>query len=242
MNLLVLQHETVEHPGIFRSFLAEDGHTYDAVELQLGEALPSLDCYDALWVMGGPMDVWQEDAHPWLIAEKAFIREAVVDRGMPYLGLCLGHQLLACALGGEVGPGTPEIGLMPVTVTESPKSVFAGLPDEVMTLQWHGAEVTALPESAASLATSPDCSVQAMIYGARAVSAQFHLEIEPETVAAWAQIPEYAAALESALGAGAVPALEAAAAAQMDALNQTARRFYNNWMALAQAGQSAAAE
>ena len=65
MKLLVLQHATLEHPGIFRSFLEEDGHTYDAVELDQGEALPELDGYDALWVMGGPMDVWQEDKLIW---------------------------------------------------------------------------------------------------------------------------------------------------------------------------------
>ncbi|MEO1613708.1 MAG: type 1 glutamine amidotransferase, partial [Pseudomonadota bacterium] len=76
MKLLVLQHADVEHPGVFRQFLAEDGHSYDAVELDQGESLPSLDGYEGLWVMGGPMDVWQEDAHPWLRDEKAFIREA----------------------------------------------------------------------------------------------------------------------------------------------------------------------
>ena len=66
MNILVLQHEKVEHPGIFREFLAEDGHSWTAIELNEGELLPSsLDGYDALWVLGGPMDVWQEKEHPW---------------------------------------------------------------------------------------------------------------------------------------------------------------------------------
>ena len=91
MHILVLQHARVEHPGIFRSFLKEDGHSWDAVHLDEGEALPELKGYDALWVMGGPMDVWQEDAHPWLRAEKDFIRAAVAEQGLPYLGLCLGH-------------------------------------------------------------------------------------------------------------------------------------------------------
>ena len=70
MHILVFQHAVVEHPGIFRSFLVRDGHSYDAVELDEGAVLPALDAYDALWVMGGPMDVWQEAAHPWLKLEK----------------------------------------------------------------------------------------------------------------------------------------------------------------------------
>ena len=98
MKILVLQHADVEHPGSFHKLLQEDGHSWDAVELDAGEALPPIDGYDALWVMGGPMDVWQKDEHPWLKAEKAFIRDAVKGRGVPFLGLCLGHQLLAEAL------------------------------------------------------------------------------------------------------------------------------------------------
>ena len=77
MHILVLQHASVEHPGIFRRFLIEDGHTWDAVNLDQGERLPDLEKYDALWVMGGPMDVWEEEKYPWLIDEKSFIRNAV---------------------------------------------------------------------------------------------------------------------------------------------------------------------
>ena len=83
MRVLVFQHADVEHPGIFRDFLAEDGIAWDAVELDAGEAIPSLEGYDQLWVMGGPMDAWQEAQHPWLVAEKQAIREAVELRAMP---------------------------------------------------------------------------------------------------------------------------------------------------------------
>lgn len=233
MHILVLQHAPVEHPGIFRRFLEEDGHSWDTVELDQGGQLPSLDGYDALWVLGGPMDVWQEDEHPWLKDEKAFIQEAVEQRGMSYLGLCLGHQLLAEALGGSVGPaGTPEIGVMDVQMTEmGATGIFMDdLPDRFPCLQWHSAEVTKLPQGAEVLATSPDCAVQAMTWGPRAYSVQFHVEIEPDTVANWAKIPAYSEALEKAMGPGAVDRLAADCDRHMGEFNRLAERLYMNWL------------
>ncbi len=182
------------------------------------------------------MDVWQEDAHPWLRREKAAIREAVAERGMPYLGLCLGHQLLAEALGGRVGPmSRPEIGVLPVELTAEGGNdpLFAGLPRSFHALQWHGAEVSAAPPGARVLAHSPACAVQAMRVGARAYGVQYHVEITADTVREWGAVPAYACALDETLGPGALSEFEGAALARVEEFNECARRLYDNFMALA---------
>jgi GMP synthase-like glutamine amidotransferase len=233
MHILVLQHARVEHPGIFRTLLDEDGHTWEVVELDEGQALPDIEGFDALWVMGGPMDVWEEDKYPWLKHEKKYINHAVSEKGIPFLGLCLGHQLLAEALGGEVGKSeVPEIGVLDVQLTEKGATgVFLDdIPSIFPCLQWHSAEIKRLPEGAQVLATSPDCAVQAMSWGPRAYSLQFHVEIGPETVRNWAQISEYASALGSAMGQGGAAKLEAQCSAKMEAFNKMAERLYMNWL------------
>ena len=105
MNILVFQHLAVEHPGIFRDFWNESGHRWHAVELDAGESIPDLAPYDLLVAMGGPMDVWQEEIHPWLAPEKAAIRRWVRDLGRPYLGICLGHQLRGQSLADDAPRG-----------------------------------------------------------------------------------------------------------------------------------------
>ena len=94
MKFLVLQHINIEHPGIFLKFMKEDNIKIDTVELDENEKIPNLDPYDAMIVMGGPMDTWQEEAYPWLKPEKEAIHKFTCVNKKPYLGLCLGAQLL----------------------------------------------------------------------------------------------------------------------------------------------------
>jgi len=190
--------------------------------------------------MGGPMDVWQEAENPWLIEEKRAIREAVVDRGLPYFGVCLGHQLLAASLGGKVGKAAKaEVGVLDVELTKAGRAdpFFAGIAERFKALQWHGAEVQTPPPGATVLAQSPLCAVQAMRVGKHAYGMQYHCELLPQTVAEWADIPAYACALDETLGKGSMPRLKAAAENEMTAMNRDARRLYRNFMDLSQSAR-----
>jgi GMP synthase-like glutamine amidotransferase len=235
-RFLVLQHVDVEHPGIFRQFMQADGIRWDTVELDAGEALPALDGYQAVIVMGGPMDTWEEDLHPWLKDEKALICAAVRERALPYLGVCLGHQLLAAALGGDVGKAqAAEVGIMPVTLNAAGRAspFFAGVEAQFDCLQWHGAEVQRPPPEATVLAQSPACAVQSLAVGRRAFSFQFHVEVEPNTVDDWVAIPAYRESLTRVLGADGADGFRSRAATLMPRFNALARVIYDNWRRVA---------
>ena len=158
---------------------------------------------------------------------------AVAEKGLPYFGVCLGHQLLADALGGKVEKSKcPEIGILDVHQTpDGQAGVFLdGLPDTFATLQWHSAEVTAIPDGTQVLATTQDCTVQAMRWQTRAHTVQFHLEIEEDTVQSWARIPEYLEALENALGKNGVFELQMDVKLNQSKFENMAERAYINWM------------
>lgn len=237
MNLIVLQHAEVEHPGIFTNFFNEDGFRVCTVELDKGESIPDLEPFDVMVVMGGPQDVWQEDQHPWLRTEKEAIRTFVTKLQRPYLGICLGHQLLADALGGRVSPGNPEVGVMTVSKTKEGESdqVLKDLSSPLQVLQWHGAEVSELPPGGITLASSDACKIQALRVGKKAYGFQFHVEVTSRTVSDWAAIPEYARSLQGAMGPSGVERLSTHVSKALTSFNRDARLLYHRlkqiWMA-----------
>jgi GMP synthase-like glutamine amidotransferase len=148
---------------------------------------PDLGDVAGLAVFGGSMNVDQVEDHPYLARERGYVREAVETRALPYLGVCLGGQMLARALGATVMPSaTVEIGLTPVSLTEDGAGdpVLSALPDGGPALQWH-TDTFELPESAVHLARSDRVPVQAFRWGQRAWALQFHPEVTEAELDDW---------------------------------------------------------
>jgi len=180
MRAHYLQHVPFEGLGSIESWLLAKGYEIGCTRFYESEALPDPLSVDFLIIMGGPMSVNDVHIHPWLAEETRFIRTAV-NRGIPVLGICLGAQLIASALGGTVFPGREkEIGWFPVFRTGPEGDSVFPFPSGTEVFHWHG-ETFSLPEGARLLAESEGCRHQAFQVGRRVMGLQFHPETTPET-------------------------------------------------------------
>jgi len=233
-RILVFQHVAAEPLGTLDPLIRQRGHRVKFVNFERQpEAKPRLDRYKGLIVLGGPMNVEDRDARPHLQTEIAAIREALAQ-GKPVLGICLGAQLLAHALGGEVRRHhVSEIGWYDLATTAAGRSdpVFAPLGDIAPIFQWHGYTFS-LPAGVAHLARTNTCENQAFRHGDNAYGFQFHLEMDKPLIERWLNLPNYRDELIAAgLGRDA-DSIRADTFARIEAMQGRAHAVFNNFLDL----------
>ena len=181
MKMSVLQHAAYEGPGEIAVWAARHGHAPTVHHLYRGDALPSLDAFDLLVVMGGEMNIYQYRDWPWLKPERELIR-AALGAGKRVVGICLGAQLIADALGARVFQNAEyEIGWLPVQWTDGARAAFPELGAASTVLHWHG-DTFELPAGATRLAASEGCPEQGFLIENKCLALQFHLEVDPDLV------------------------------------------------------------
>jgi GMP synthase-like glutamine amidotransferase len=182
MKVHILQHVPFEDIGSMASWLDKHGCDLSYTRFFESPVLPQLNGIDLVIAMGGPMSVNDEPALPWLRPEKQFVRDAV-EKGVSMLGVCLGAQLIASALGARVYRNPQkEIGWYPIEATPSAANTF-NFPKKCTVFHWHG-ETFDLPSGAIRLARSAVCENQAFQIGRNVIGLQFHLETTPESARA----------------------------------------------------------
>ena len=238
MKIISLQHIAIEDPGTFKDFLLADGHELTTIQLDEGENIPSnLDEFDAMLCMGGPMDTFMEDEFNWLVGEKKAIGEYILNLKKPFLGFCLGCQLLGEVLGGKVVQSNPpEIGVLDIDVSDQAITdpVFNFLPNKIKALQWHSYEVQGLESNPNIniIGSSPTTKYQIFGYNNHAYGIQFHLEIRKSTVDDWAAVPEYKNALEQSLGQEALPLMKKEVNEEIDNMMAQCNQLYQNFISI----------
>jgi len=235
VEAIILQHIKIEDPGHIKDLMLADGWKLTTIELDQGEIIPNnLGKFDVMICMGGPMDTWMEKKYPWLIEEKNKIREFVINLKKPFLGFCLGCQLLGEVVGGKVVQSkSSEVGMLEIDFSKNKKNdiVFSTFPDSIKALQWHSYEVTDLEknENITLLASSQTTKYQIFKYKNHAYGIQFHIEVKKNTVSDWGCVPEYKSALEKQLGSGALEKFDKEAKINMDKMNRYSTILYSKF-------------
>ena len=186
MSVLIIKHVDMEGPGLIEDCLKEEKIPYQILNLNTGVRFPKLDGFTHIVILGGPMNVYEEDRYPFLKNEDLFIKEAI-QRGKSVLGICLGAQLIAKALGAKVFKAPlKEIGWYDVSLTEdgSKDSLFSHLPKTLSVFQWHE-DTFEIPNAGKLIATSTSVPHQAFKYGENAYGLQFHLEVTEKMIREW---------------------------------------------------------
>ncbi len=186
-DILIIKHIDIEGPGTLGYFLKERQEPFRIVDLGAGEPLPQdPSLFQAIICLGGPMNVYEENKYPFLKFEHVFIQK-VLQQGVPYLGLCLGSQLLAKAAGAlVVRSPVKEIGWYTVRLTEEgcKDPLFRGFRESQPVYHWHG-DMFHIPDSGRLLVMGDGCPHQALRVGENAYGLQFHVEVTDTSLREW---------------------------------------------------------
>jgi GMP synthase (glutamine-hydrolysing) len=207
-RILALQHAWECPMGLLAELLDEYGLAYDTINVEQ-TPLPAPAAYDAIIALGGPQHVYNIDKYPYFIAEKALIQRAVAD-GIPFLGICLGAQLLAAALGGSVSQHSLiEIGFydVPFTAAGQQDPLFANLPGYQKVFHWHE-DAFELPPGGILLASNTTTRNQAFRYGSNAYGLQYHIELNSELLDLWLERPDFQQEIITSIGTDAFTTIQ----------------------------------
>ena len=235
MRALVFQHIGCEGLGLLGDFFSSRGVRTHTVSLARGEAIPDPTDFDCLVVLGGPMNVYEEERYPFLVPEDRAIRRAVAA-GLPYLGFCLGGQLLAKALDAPVTESpVKEIGFDEVALTPAGREdpLFREVGDPIRVFQWHG-DTFAIPAGGVPLASSERCAQQAFRHGRAAYALQFHLEVTRSMVEEWLATYATEVAADGVDAAG----ILAEADRRLALMEDAAGRVFQNFLDVVERGRS----
>lgn len=239
LPILVIQHQADVPLGLFTEWLTATGVRLDVRRPDLHEEVPEgLDAHAGLIVLGGTMGAHDDATHPWLAPTKALLREAV-GTDVPALGICLGHQLAAVALGGtsEPNPRGQTVGVLPIgwqgDVSDDPLCAGVAADGEAAVAHWNGDVVSEVPAGVAVLATTPDGAPQVIRLAERAWGVQFHPEADHALLSVWADHDRQDAARR---GIDVDDALQQAKE-QQEVLHATGRRLARSFAEIVSAGR-----